>query len=140
MTGALLFLQGNWRWMAPFAALLAVGAWGGWQFLGRLEAERKIVDMKMQQLEDANATWVELDEKRQRFEEEVLLGLGRLQHQVADLRAANAAFQAKVNANDNSKRALDPVERDALRLLAPVPGQQTGGSAVRAPGQSPGVR
>ncbi len=78
MTGALLFLQGNWRWMAPLAALLAIGAWEGRQCLGRLEAERKIVDMKMQQLEDANATWLELNEKRQRFEDEVLRGLGRL--------------------------------------------------------------
>jgi hypothetical protein len=45
MTGALLFLQGNWRWVAPLAALFAVGGWGGWQFLGRIEAERMIVDM-----------------------------------------------------------------------------------------------
>lgn len=140
VTAALLFLRGNWRWVAPLAALLAVGTWGGWQYLGRIQAEQAIADMKMMQLEDANATWVELNEKRQRFEEEVLSGLGRLQHQVADLRAANAAFQAKVNANDNSKRALDPVERDALRLLAPLPGQQAGGSAVRAPGESPAVR
>jgi hypothetical protein len=79
MTAALLFLHGNWRWAAPLAAFLAVGAWGGWQYLGRLEAERAIVDMKTKQLEDANAAWVELNEKRQRFEDEVLLGLGRLQ-------------------------------------------------------------
>jgi hypothetical protein len=140
VTAALFFLRGNWRWVAPLAALLAVGAWGGWQYLGRIQAEQVIADMKMKQLEDANATWVELNEKRQQFEEEVLSGLGRLQHQVADLRAANAAFQSKVNANDNSKRALDPVERDALRMLVAVPGKQTGGSAVRAPGQSPGLR
>ncbi len=29
-------------------------------------------------------------------------------------------FRSKVNANDNSKRALDPKERDALRMLVPT--------------------
>ena len=77
MTAALLFLRGNCRWVAPLAALLAVGAWGGWQYFCRLHAEQSIADMKMKQLEDANPTWVELNEKRQRFEQEVLSGLGR---------------------------------------------------------------
>lgn len=140
MTAALFFLRGNWRWVASLAALLAVGAWGGWQYIGRVRAEQSIVDMKMKELENANATWAELNEKRLRFEEEVLSGLGRLRHEVEGFRAANAAFQMRVNANDNSKRVLDPVERDALRLLVPVPGKQAGGSAIRPSGQSSRLR
>jgi hypothetical protein len=114
-------------------ALILVGLWGGWQYLGRVEAERALAAQQLKILQDANDTWSELDGKRQAFEREVLSGLSALRTTVSDLKAANTAFAAKVQSNANSRRALDPVERDALRLLATPGDDQAGGGAVRAP-------
>jgi hypothetical protein len=140
MTAALAFLQGNWRWLAPMAALLAIGAWGGSQYLGRLEAEQAIVDMKTRQLEDANAAWAELNAKREDFEREVRQGFERLSIEIGKARADNAAYAAKVSNNANSKRPLDPVERDALGMLGNVRPDQAGRRTAQPAAQSPPVR
>jgi len=113
------------------AALL--GIWGGWQYLGRVEAEKALAAQQLKVLQDANDAWSELDDKRQAFEREILAGLAALRTTVSDLKAANTAFAAKVQSNANSRRALDPVERDALRLLAAPDGDPAGGGAVRTP-------
>jgi hypothetical protein len=140
MTAALVFLQGNWRWLAPIAALLAIGAWGGWQYVGRLEAEQAIVDMKTRQLEDANATWAELNAKREDFEREVRQGFERLSIEIGKARADNAAYAARVNSNANSKRPLDPVERDALGMLGNVRPGPASRRAAQPAAPSPPVR
>ena len=140
MTAAFVFLQGNWRWLAPMAALIAIGAWGGWQYLGRLEAEQAIVDMKTRQLEDANATWAELNAKREEFEREVRQGFEHLSIEIGKARADNAAYAAKVSNNANSKRPLDPVERDALGMLGNVQPDPASRRAAQPAAQSPPVR
>jgi HK97 family phage portal protein len=140
MTAALVFLQGNWRWLAPMAALLAIGTWGGWQYLGRLEAEQAIVEMMTRQLEDANATWAELNAKREDFEREVRQGFERLSIEIGKARADNAAYAAKVSNNANSKRPLDPVERDALGMLGNVRSDPASRRAAQPATQSPPVR
>ena len=114
-------------------AAILIGLWGGWQYLGRVEAEKALADQKLKILQDANDAWSELDGKRQAFEREVREGLANLRTTVSDLKAANTAFAAKVQSNANSRRALDPVERDALRLLATPGDDQAGGGAVRTP-------
>ena len=114
-------------------AVILLGLWGGWQYLGRVEAEKALADQKLKILQDANDTWSELDGKRQAFEREVRDGLAALRSTVSDLKAANTAFAAKVQSNVNSRRALDPVERDALRLLASPGGDPAGGGSVRTP-------
>lgn len=135
------WLLGNWRVALPLLALLVVSAWGGWQYLGRLEAENALADQKLQTAVDANATWVELEAKRAAFESSVLEGIERLKGEVAAIHAANAAFQSKVKANANSNRPLDPVELDALGLLVRRPGgDKAGGGAVRPPVAPPPVR
>lgn len=121
-------------------AAVLIGLWGGWQYLGRVEAEKALADQKLKILQDANDAWSELDGKRQAFESEVRAGLATLRTTVNDLKAANTAFAAKVQSNANSRRALDPVERDALRLLAAPVGDPTGGGAVRTPVAPPPVR
>ncbi len=130
------FALANWRWLL----LAAVAAWGGWQYVGRIEAEQAIVDMKLKQLEDANATWVELNAKREDFEREVRKGFADLSTEIGRARADNAAYAAKVNANANSKRPLDPVERDALSMFARPAADKAGGRAVQPAAQPPPVR
>lgn len=115
---ALSFLGGNWKLALPLIGMLALGAWGGWQYLGRVEAEDALARQNLKIIEDDNAAWTELNRKRQDFEKEVREGLGALRDEVAATRATNAEFQKRVVANENSKRALDPVERDALRVLS----------------------
>ena len=114
-------------------AAVLIGLWGGWQYLGRVSAEKALADQKLKILQDANDAWSDLNDKRQAFEREVREGLATLRTTVSDLKAANTAFAAKVQSNANSRRALDPVERDALRLLAAPGGDPAGGGAVRAP-------
>lgn len=121
-------------------AAFLIGLWGGWQYLGRVEAEKALAAQQLKILQDANEAWSELDGKRQAFESEVRAGLATLRTTVNDLKAANTAFAAKVQSNANSRRALDPVERDALRLLASPGGDPAGGGAVRTPVAPPPVR
>lgn len=135
------WLLGHWRTALPILAVVAVAAWGGWQYLGRVEAEAELANQKLQAAVEANATWLELEDKRRAFEDEVRAGFAALSAEVAQQRADNAEFQAKVNANANSKRALDPVERAALGLLVRRPGgDKAGGGAVRPPAEPPPVR
>lgn len=112
---------------------LLLGLWGGWQYLGRVQAEKALAAQQLKILQDANDAWSDLDGKRQAFEREVLAGLSALRTTVSDLKAANTAFAAKVQSNANSRRALDPVERDALRLLAAPGGDAADGGGVRTP-------
>lgn len=137
------FVLANWRWLLPTAGLLGALLWGGWLHLGRLEAETALVEQQRKTLQDANDAWRELNRRREDFEREVRDGLGRLAAEVDGLHAANRAFQDRVKVNANSNRALDPVERDALGLLA-VPGRADGnaprGRAVRPADPSPAVR
>lgn len=133
---ALGFLRRNWSLVLPGV----VAAWGAWQYVGRVEAEGALADQKLQTAVDANATWVELEDKREAFEGEVREGLKNLRNTVSDLQAANTAFAAKVQSNANSRRALDPVERDALRLLANPGGGEAGGGAVPPSVASPRLR
>lgn len=121
-------------------AVMVVGLWGGWQYLGKVRAEKALVEQQIKMLKDANDTWAELDVKREQFQREVLEGLANLRTTVNDLREANTAFAAKVQSNVNSRRALDPVERDALRLLATPDSDKAGGGSVRPPFASPPVR
>ena len=133
MSGVIALLAKNPLASALGIALLLIGLWGGWQYLGRIEAEKALAAQQLKILQDANDTWAELDGKRVAFQREVLEGLSALRTTVSDLQAANTAFAAKVQSNVNSRRALDPVERDALRLLATAGGDPAGGGAVRAP-------
>lgn len=134
------WLIGNWRTALPILAVIAVGLWGGWQYLGKVEAQNALADQKLQILEDANATWGELARKQREFQDEVRQGFKTLTAETERLRADNAAFQAGVRANANSKRPLDPVERAALGMLAKPGGDQAGGGAVRPPAEPPPVR
>lgn len=135
-----LWLLKNWKSALPLVGLLVVAAWGGWQYLGRVEAESALVEQKLQILTDANATWLELEDKRRAFEANVLAGLDRLNADVAAIHASNQQFRAKVNANANSNRPLDPAELDALGLLARPSGEPAGGGAVRPPVAPPRLR
>lgn len=119
---------------------ILLGLWGGWQYLGRVEAEKALAAQQLKILQDANDAWSDLNDKREAFEREVREGLATLRTTVSDLKAANTAFAAKVQSNANSRRALDPVERDALRLLAAPGGDPAGGGAVRTPVAPPPVR
>lgn len=134
------WLLANWRTALPILAVLALAAWGGWQYLGRVEAEKALADQKLQVLQDANATWEELARKQREFQDEVRAGFASLQKETERLRADNAAFQARVNANANSKRALDPVERAALGMLSNPGSDKAGGSAARSSAEPPPVR
>lgn len=136
----LVFLKANTKWLLPALAFVVLGAWGGWQYFGRVEAEKALADQKLKVLQDANDAWSELDGKRQAFEREVREGLANLRTTVSDLTTANTAFAEKVKSNANSRRALDPVERDALRLLATPDGNAASGGAVRAPVAPPPLR
>lgn len=131
------WLLGNWR----ILALLAVVAWGGWQYLGRIEAEEALAKQKLQIALDANATWVELEDKRRAFEQNVMDGIARLNAEVEAIHASNQQFREKVNANANSGRALDSNELAALRLLMRrSSGDQAGGRPVRPADAPAGVR
>ena len=126
------FALANWRWLLPTLGIVAALAWGGWQHLGKLEAEKVLVDQKLKQEQDANATWIELNRKREAFESEVRKGLDRLNDDVAAIHATTQQYRARVNANANSNRSLDPAELDALGLLAGgANGDKAGGRAVR---------
>ncbi len=42
----LAFLAGNWKWLLPTLAAAAIGAWGGWQYVGKLEAQTGLAKCK----------------------------------------------------------------------------------------------
>lgn len=135
------WLLGNWRTALPILAIVIVAAWGGWQYLGRVQAENALATQKLQIAIDANATWLELEDKRQAFEANVMSGLARLNDEVVAIRATNQQFRDKVTANANSNRPLDPNELAALRLLVRRPGgDKAGGGTVRPAEPSPPVR
>ena len=131
-TTAAGWLLTNWRAALPILAVLALAAWGGWQYLGRLQAEEALATQKLQIALDANATWLELEDKRRAFEANVMEGLAKLTAEVEAIHASNQQFREKVNANANSGRALDSNELAALRLLVRrAGGDKAGGGAVR---------
>ena len=128
---ALKFLLSNWRTALPIVALVVVAAWGGWQHWARLDAENALATQKLQTALDANATWLELEDKRRAFEEAVLNGIQKLNSDVAAIQETNQQFRAKVNANANSGRALDANELDALGMLSNSSGDKAGGRPLR---------
>ena len=130
------FIRRNWSLLL----LAGVAAWGAWQYLGRTEAEAELANQKLQIATDANATWLELEDKRRAFEASVLAGLDRLIADVAAIHASNQQFRARVNANAHSNRPLDPAELDALGLLARFNSDPAGGRPVRPAVAPPRVR
>lgn len=129
------FVRTHWMWFL----VAGVAAWGGWQYLGREEAEKALADQKVHILEDANKAWAERDQKRQEFEKEVREGLAKLTATQTAARTQNDNFKRSVNSNANSSTLLSPADLGDFQLLESG-GGKAGGNPLRPAGQPANVR
>lgn len=129
-----LWAAKNWKLVVAGVVLAGALGFATWEHIGRLEAEKALVDQKVKTLEDDNAAWAEREQKRQEFEKEVRAGLAALTATQTAARTQNETFKRQVTSNASSTTPLTPADLGDLQLLESA-GGKAGGDSVRPAGQ-----
>lgn len=117
---------------APWILMGLAVMWALWERDDRKDAELALANQKTQIVTDANNAWVKVDKAREGFDEQVAVGLAKINEKQRQMEATIDDYRKAVAADPGGRVLLTPAERAALRLLSSrAADNPAGGGAVR---------
>lgn len=123
--------------LAPWALIVLVGIWGAWERDGWQRAERRIVEQQVKILTDANDTYRKVGEIAEAMDAQIAAGLAKFNESQRKIQALNDDYAKAVRSDANSKVALTPAERAALRMLSQGAVRDKAGGGAVQPADAP---